>query len=348
LAELAAQKKRVQTGTAPSAPAAAPTAALDPMKERLTKFFEASLNKTPEQQREEAIARMKEAIGAPDTTAQEKYIQQLEARRAQFAEPTDPYERFRQYARTAANAGGRTWMETGAKTSASLQDQRLANQQKDMEVLKELMSESGKLADVKRGYKKEVFGFGEKTYDDAFKTGMESAKELGLYGRQAELFAHQSAEKVLDRKSAERIAGMPGAEQKMFNQVAADWMSKPENKGKSLSDAYSAYMLARSPSAAVKGVMTRDQASDNVMKKIAYDSPIRTALMDEAKNALTKAGIASPSASQVTDYLIDKEMGKGNTTTAATSQPMYAANPATKERIVSTDGGVTWKPVGAQ
>ena len=60
--------------------------------------------------------------------------------------------------------------------------------------------------------------------------------------------------------------------------------------------------------------MTRDQASDNVMKKIAYDSPIRSDLMNEARDALKKAGIASPSATQITDYLIDKELGRANST----------------------------------
>ena len=58
-----------------------------------------------------------------------------------------------------------------------------------------------------------------------------------------------------------------------------------------------------------RGVMTRDQASDNVMKKIAYESPIRNQLMEEASNALKKSGISSPTTSQITDYLISKEMG---------------------------------------
>jgi hypothetical protein len=261
---------------------------------------------------------MREALGAPDTSAQEKYIQQLEARRAQFAEPTDPYERFRNYARTAANAGGRTWQQTGAATSQALEQQRLSNQQKDMEILKELMSESGKVAETKRGYKKELFGFGEKTYDDAFKTGMESAKELGLYGRQAELFAHQSAEKVLDRKSSERIAGMPGAEQKMFNQISADWLSKPENKGKTISDAYSAYMFARSPSAATKGVMTRDQAEDNVRKDLENFS-VGPKLVKDATEALKAAGIASPNMLQIKKYLVDQNMNQGSTSAGASS-----------------------------
>jgi hypothetical protein len=320
LAELAKQKQRVTTNAPSSvttAPATAPQA-FDPMRDRLTKFFEASLNKTPEQQREEAIARMTAAYGAPDTTAQEKYIQQLEARRGEFAEPTDPYERFRRYARTAANAGGRTSLQTGAATSAALEAQRQASSQKDMEILKELMGESTKVADIKRGYKKELFGFGEKTYDDAFKTGLDAAKELGLYGRQAELFAHQSAEKALDRKSAEKVAGMPSGEQKMFNQYASDWASKPENKGKTLSDAYSAFKLAGTPSAANKGVMTRDQAEDNVRKDLENFS-VGPKLVKDATEALKAAGIASPNMLQIKKYLVDQNMNSSSSMGASSS-----------------------------
>ena len=296
----------------PAAPTAPPAPTTPAEKSMYDKWMEQSLSQTPEARRDSALKRYQDIIGAPDTSAQEKYIQQLEARRAQFAEPTDPYERMRNYLRTAANAGGSTWMETGAKTSASMEQKRLANQQKDMEILKELMGESGKLADVKRGYKKEAFGFGEKEYDDAYKYGFEAAKEMGLNGRQRELFAQQSAENALQRANALKVAGMPGAEERMFGQFARDWMAKPENKGKTTSDAYQAYRLAGMPSAATKGIMTRDQASDNVMKKIAYDSPIRTQLMSEAKDALVRAGIASPSGTQITDYLISKELGSAN------------------------------------
>ena len=321
LPDLIKQRTQATTNVAPTVttgPATAPTTAFDPMKDKLTKFFEASLNKTPEAQREEAISRMKEAYGAPDTTAQEKYIQQLEASRAGLAEPTDPYDRLRNYLRTASTAGGRTSLQTGAATSAAMEAKRQANQQKDMEILKELMGESTKVADIKRGYKKELFGFGEKTYDDAFKTGLDAAKELGLYGRQAELFAHQSAEKALDRKSAEKVAGMPSGEQKMFNQYAADWASKPENKGKTLSDAYSAFKLAGTPSAANKGVMTRDQAEDNVRKDLE-NFQTGPKLMKDATEALRAAGIASPSMLQIKEYLVQQNMKPSSISGTASS-----------------------------
>jgi hypothetical protein len=113
-------------------------------------------------------------------------------------------------------------------------------------------------------------------------------------------------------KAQKEISGMPGSEQKFFNQMASDWLSKPENKGKTMFDAYSAFKIAGTPSAANKGIMTRDQAADNVRKNIAYDSPIRNDLMKEATESLKKVGIASPSATQINDYLIDREMGKAN------------------------------------
>ena len=298
------------TGVAPqAAPAAAPAAPAE--KSAYDKWMEQALSQTPEARRDAAMKRYQELIGAPDTSAQEKYIQQLEARRAQFAEPTDPYERFRQYARAAANAGGRTWQETGGKTSAALQEQRLSNAQKDMEVLKELMGESSKVAETKRGYKKEAFTFGEKEYDDAYKYGFEAAKEMGLSGRQRELFAHQSAENALQRANALKVAGMPGAEERMFGQIAKDWLAKPENKGKTMSDAYAAFNIMKSPAAGARlgGVMTRDQAEDNVRKDLEnmLSGP---KMISDASAALKAQGIQNPTSLQIKDYLVQQQMTK--------------------------------------
>ena len=295
---------------AQAAPVAAP-APVDPMTERLNNFFKAAIEKTPEQQREEAINRMKAAFGAPDTTAQEKYIQQLEASRAALAEPTDTYDRLRNYLRTAATAGGRTSFQTGANTSALMQAQRQANQQKDMEILKELMGESGKVADVKRGYKKELFGFGEKTYDDAFKAGMDVAKELKLDSRQAQLFAHQSAESALQRANAVKVAGMKGAEERMFDDIARDWLAKPENKGKTRADAYAAFNMMKSPAAGARlgGVMTRDQAEDNVRKDLE-NMMTGPKMISDASAALKAQGIQNPTTLQIKDYLVQQQMNK--------------------------------------
>ena len=216
---------------APAAPSvAAPSSALD-------KFLESAL-RDPAAMRDESIQRMAKAFGDPDTSAQEKYIKQLDESRARFAEPEDFEGRLSRWARNTANAGGRSSLETGSKGAAATYAEQQANAQRNMDILKELMGETSKVADIKRGYKKELFGFGEKTYDDAYKVGMDAAKELKLDGRQAQLFAHQSAENALQRANALKVAGMPGAEQREFMSIAQSWLGKPENKGKTLDDAF--------------------------------------------------------------------------------------------------------------
>ena len=89
-----------------------------------------------------------------------------------------------------------------------IEAERLANEQKKFDLLKEIMGESTKVADTKRGYKKEVFGIGEKEYDDAYKNAFDAAKEMGLDDREAKKMAHQSAENALNRASNERIANI--------------------------------------------------------------------------------------------------------------------------------------------
>ena len=303
----------------PVAPVEASAAAPAPVN-KMEQFLASQFDKTPEQRRLEAIERYKKDIGDPDTAAQERYIKQLEESRSRFAEPTDFAGRLAQWARATANAGGRSSLDAGARGAAALEAARQSNAQKDIELLKELMSESSKVADTKRGYRKEVALFGEKLYEDAYKNAMEAAKELKLDDRQAKLFAHQSAENALQRKNQLAVASTPSSERLLFNEFASAWSKKPENKGKSIDDAYAAFRMAGSPSAGMRGAMTRDQASDNVMKKLDFASPMRSELMNEAKTALVKAGVTSPTASQIMDYLIDKEMGKSvSASTPATS-----------------------------
>jgi hypothetical protein len=221
----------------PAAAAPAPSSALD-------KFLESAL-RDPSAMRDESIQRMTKAFGDPDTSAQERYIKQLDESRARFAEPTDFAGRLSAWARNTANAGGRSSLETGSKGAAASYAEQQSNAQRNMDILKELMGETSKVADIKRGYKKELFGFGEKTYDDAYRVGMDAAKELKLDKRQAELFAHQAAEKALDRKSAQTLAGMKGSEQRFFDTFAADWLKKDENKGKTITDAFSAFNISK-------------------------------------------------------------------------------------------------------
>jgi hypothetical protein len=248
LAQLAAQKQLTTNtnpaATKPAAPAATAAPAAPAEQTAYDKYLDMAMAKTPEERRNEALARYKEQIGAPDTSAQQNYIKQLEESRKRFAEPEDTMGQLRNWLRTAANAGGRHWFETGARTSALEEARKQGNAQKDIETLRELMGESAKVADINRNYRKEALSFGEKEYDDAFRNGLEAAKAKGLDIRQQQLFAHQSAEGALDRANRIAVAGMPSSDQKEFNVFSKDWLSKPENTGKTVSDAYSAFKLA--------------------------------------------------------------------------------------------------------
>jgi hypothetical protein len=293
--------QRPPVATAPVAPAA-PAAPVE--KSQREKFFDSLLDKTPDERRDEALARYKEAIGEPDVSAQEKYIKQLEESRSRFAEPEDFAGRLSRWARNTANAGGRSSLETGSRGAAATYAEQQANAQKDMELLKELMAESSKVSETKRGYKKEAFAFGESEYKEAFKNGMEVAKELGLDKRQQELFAHQSAENALQRKNALAVASMPGAEERLFGQFAKAWLAKDENKGKTMPDAYAAFRMAGAPSASMKGMITRDQAEDNFRKDMDNFQ-----LAGDMKKEAEEYYKRKPTYSEMKEYFIQKQMG---------------------------------------
>lgn len=239
LAALAEQKKRSQNAAAAgttNAPAgsAASAGIATPAESARDKFLAEQYAQTPTQRREEALKRYEAQVGGPDTAAQEAYIKAMQGRVAGMAEPTDPYDRLRNYARKLATAGGRTWTQTGANASAAMEAERLANEQKKFDLLKEIMGESTKVADTKRGYKKEVLAFGEKEYDDAYKNAFEAAKEQGLDDREAKKLAHQAAEGKLNRANALAVANVRAdasggnSDMKATQQAEAAYARDPE------------------------------------------------------------------------------------------------------------------------
>ena len=206
LAALAEQKKRAQNAAAAGTTNVPVAPTVTPEQSARDKFLAAQYAMTPEQRRDEALRRYAEQVGGPDTAAQEAYIKMLQGKVGGMDTQKDLAGRVGDYARKLALAGGRTSLQTGANASGMIEAERQANEQKKMDLLKEIMGESTKVADTKRGYKKEVFGIGEKEYDDAYKTAFESAKEQGLDDREAKKMAHQTAENVLNRANAVKVA----------------------------------------------------------------------------------------------------------------------------------------------
>jgi hypothetical protein len=116
------------------------------------------------------------------------------------------------------------------------------------------------------------------------------------------------AEKEKDRRTQVQTAGI-GQRIALETQdkFVKDWMAKPENKGKTFSDAYAAFRAAGAPATATRGVMTRDQAADNVAKALEPGMD-RTRTINEATTALAAMGIANPTLAQIKEHLIQEQM----------------------------------------
>jgi hypothetical protein len=115
-------------------------------------------------------------------------------------------------------------------------------------------------------------------------------------------------EKEKDRRTQVQTAGI-GQRIALETQdkFVKDWMAKPENKGKTFSDAYAAFRAAGAPATATRGVMTRDQAADNVAKALEPGMD-RTRTINEATAALAAMGIANPTLAQIKEHLIQEQM----------------------------------------
>jgi hypothetical protein len=273
------------------------------------------MNLDADAEERKAIEKFQKQVGSRDLSIYDRTAAELEARKERLKNPEKGFDSLMEYlGAIAQGGGGRNWMEAGAKGVAGVKMLERERQNKRDELVDKILEIGGKKAEAEYAQKEKLYGIGQERYKDVFKNSFDAAKEANKSDDEARRIATEAVMKQKDIDSRERVAGMAGSDERFFNRFANDWMSKPENKGKTIADAYSAYKIAGSPSAAGKGIMTRDQASDNVMKKIAYDSPIRSDLMNEARDALKKAGIASPSATQITDYLIDKELGRANST----------------------------------
>lgn len=256
-------------------------------------------------------------VGKKDTSIYDEMAAELKARKERLNNPQPGFESFMEYlGQIAESGGGRDWTESGSKGASRLAALRKERQTKQDELVDKILDLGAKKKEAEYSERLGLFNLTKTEKERIGTESRELAKSLGLSeDKEAELRQSMAIE-IMKIKANKEIAGMPGAEQKFFNEMASSWLAQPENKGKTKFDAYAAFKLAGSPSAGGKGIMTRDQAADNVRKNIEYGAPLRTQYMDEATQALKKAGISSPSATQIMDYLVERELGKANATTA--------------------------------
>lgn len=336
---------------APSAPVAPvptveaiagkPPAAVSPDVELAQKVLRNSMQ-DPAAARAEEVAAYQKAIAAPDTTNYDRAVEELQRRKQQFAAPATGMPALMEYLQQIAQApkgvGSLTAGAMGAQKVQELQQQRETNQ---FDLAKQIIDQEQKKLDVQRGYAKEVYGVGKEKYNAMFEANLKAAEKVTTNDLAARRLAEEVTQKQLDRENELAktkmhvqgqitAAGMPGAEQRFLNEMEALRLKDPK--------AYEAKMATltaiKGAGAAGKGVMTRDQANDNVNKMLENPS-VGSRSIKEATVALQANGIPNPTMSQIQEHLIQQQM-KGVSLTGQ-PQPNAAqsgANPTGKVKFL--------------
>lgn len=151
-----------------------------------------------------------------------------------------------------------------------------------------------------------------------------------------------------DMRAQQELKRMAPAEQMMAERAINDWLGK--NPGKSYSDAVEWYKtIGQRTPPTDRAVLTYAQAAKIVDERLS-ELGSQYALQQEEKVAAERERRQPRTLSQMREDLIRREMAMASGATGGTSpavggQPIYARNPSTGARIMSTDGGQTWKPV---
>ena len=318
-----------------------PPEAVSPDVELAQKVLRNSMQ-DPAAARAEEVAAYQKAIAAPDTTNYDRAVEELQRRKQQFAAPATGMPALMEYLQQIAQApkgvGSLTAGAMGAQKVQELQQQRETNQ---FDLAKQIIDQEQKKLDVQRGYAKEVYGVGKEKYNAMFEANLKAAEKVTTNDLAARRLAEEVTQKQLDRENELAktkmhvqgqitAAGMPGAEQRFLNEMEALRLKDPK--------AYEAKMATltaiKGAGAAGKGVMTRDQANDNVNKMLENPS-VGSRSIKEATVALQANGIPNPTMSQIQEHLIQQQM-KGVSLTGQ-PQPNAAqsgANPTGKVKFL--------------
>lgn len=185
-----------------------------------------------------------------------------------------------------------------------------------------------KLAEL--GMEREKFRLtrGDKAFDQAMK-----AKEVGI---------QESGLKLREREAAR--GPVPSFQDQLTKSAVESYLK--QNPGKTMADAFEWLRGAGKPD---RAALTYAQASDDVQKLL--DSTNGMMEVYAIKQSAKKAGKPEPTLAEIKEMLIQRMLqdsrsrfaGQGSPT-GTPQVPMYASNPKTGERIMSTDGGQTWKP----
>ena len=310
----------------------APSAAIAPPQSEASRILNERMMQDPTVAAANKEMMYQSRVPAPDTTQRDAMIRQLQEERARQVGPQDSFGRLMEYlGQVAATPRGLSSFEAGsagARGVRGLEEQR-AQKRFDLGA-KIIEQEQGKI-ETSRAYAKEVYGIGDKEYNQIYNAKLEAAKRLSTDEMDARKLAQQETLKMLeleqsakiDRERMQnqvRVAGMQQLGERN-EQARIDKITSLKQRARRATDPkVAAELMAQASdlealvvrggaaSAAIPKAMTRDQASDNVAKKLEITNPNRKQVVADATQALRAAGIANPSFAQIEEHLIQEQM----------------------------------------
>ena len=202
LKALAEQKRRQQAPT-PVSTAPAPTPVEQPAAPKqqsdAAKVLASRVGVDPNAEREAEQARRLKEIGAPDTSAQDRMIAELEKRKAQLEGPQDSFGQLMEYlGQIAATPRGMSSFEAGAAGAANLRSAEKARQLEQFNLSKQALEVSQKKVDTVRAFATEQYNVGKARFDQVYKEEFEAAKALVTDEREAAKLAQENTLKRLE------------------------------------------------------------------------------------------------------------------------------------------------------
>jgi hypothetical protein len=204
LKALAAAQKRQEVTRPPveeAAPPVAVSSAMPPPQSDADRILAERMMQDPQVAAANKEMMYGSRVGAPDTTQRDAMIKQLQAERDRQSGPKDQWGQLMEYlGQISAAPNGMSSFQagaTGARGVRGLEEQR-AQKRFDLGT-KIIEQEQGKI-DGARAYAKELYGVGEKEFDQIFKAQYEAAKQVSNNETETRKMAQQETLKLLELK----------------------------------------------------------------------------------------------------------------------------------------------------
>ena len=315
-------------------PAAAPvaTGAAPAQESDAEKLRKARMALDPAAERIAEQERRRREIGELDTSTHDRMIAELEKRKAQLEGPQDSFGKLMEYlGQVAATPRGMSSFEAGAAGAANVRKLEKARQLEQFDLSKQALDVSQKKIDAVRAFATEQYNVGKTRFDQVYKEQFEAAKEITRDESEARKLAQENTLKRLEIEQRDKEASERNKTQlqgyamqqlgERNEQARIDKITSLKQQARRATDPkIAAELMAQATDlealvgrgggagSAIPKPMTRDQASDNVAKKLEITNPNRKQVVADATQALRAAGIANPSFSQIEEHLIQEQM----------------------------------------